>query len=106
MPCDDDVLRQRRQRGDAGDAHGADADPGAGPELEILGDAAVEEQAAFGAIRIGKGDGVADQVEALGVEPLRSGVMRRFKRGCLLCTTEPGKGLRKLTTACLLIYRG
>ena len=48
MAGHDDVLRQRRQRGDAGDAQRADADPGAGIELEILGDAAVEEQSEFG----------------------------------------------------------
>ena len=48
MAGDDDILRQRRQRGDAGDAQGADADPGAGIELEIFSDAAVEEQSEFG----------------------------------------------------------
>src|SRR5713226_9346431 len=39
----DDVLRQRRKRSNAGDPQRADADPGAGIELEILGDAAVEK---------------------------------------------------------------
>src|SRR6266853_426633 len=50
----DDVLRQRRQRGDPGDAQCADADPGAGIEFEILGDAAVEKQSELRAIRIGE----------------------------------------------------
>ena len=45
MTGHDDVLRQRCQRSDPGDAQRADADPGAGIELEILRDAAVEEQA-------------------------------------------------------------
>jgi hypothetical protein len=34
---------------DAGDAHAADMHPGAGQQLEILGDAAVEQQALLGA---------------------------------------------------------
>ena len=43
MARQDDVLRQRRQRGNSGDPQRPDADPGAGIELEILGDAAVEK---------------------------------------------------------------
>src|SRR5713101_8284261 len=43
MARHDDVLRQRRQRSDTGDPQRADADPGAGIELEILGDATVEK---------------------------------------------------------------
>jgi hypothetical protein len=35
-------------------AQGADIDPGAGIELEILGDAAIEEQVRVPADRIGK----------------------------------------------------
>ena len=74
---DDDVLRQRRQRGNTGDTQRADADPGAGIELEIFGDAAVEKQPALGALGIGKSDGIADQIKALGVERLR-GQLRRL----------------------------
>ena len=77
MAGDHDILRQRRQRGDAGDAQRADADPGAGIELEIFGDAAVEEQSEFGPRRIGKGHGIADQIEAFGIERLR-GQFRRL----------------------------
>src|SRR5216683_6144000 len=73
----DDVLRQRRQRGDPGDAQRADADPGAGIELEILGDAAVEKQSKLRAIRIGEGHGIADPIESVGVERLR-GQFRRL----------------------------
>ena len=66
-----DVLRQGCQRGDARNAQRADADPGAGVELEILGDAAVEEQAEFGPVRIGEFHGIADQIKAFRVERLR-----------------------------------
>ena len=77
MAGHDDVLRQWRQCCDAGDAQGADIDPGAGIELEILGDAAVEEQSEFWPIGIGKGHGIADQIKAFGVECLR-GQFRRL----------------------------
>ena len=43
MAGDHDILRQRRQCRDTCNAQGADADPGAGIEFEILRDAAVEE---------------------------------------------------------------
>src|SRR5882724_7185639 len=59
----DDVLRQRRQRGNTGDPQRANADPGAGIEFEILGDTAVEKQSKLGAVRIGERHGVADQIE-------------------------------------------
>ncbi len=77
MAGHDDILRQRRQRGDACDAQGADIDPGAGIELEIFRDAAVEKQAEFGTRRIGEGHGIADQIEAFAIERLR-GQFRRL----------------------------
>ena len=49
-----DILRQRRQRGDACDAQSADIDPGAGIELEVFRDTAVEKQAEFRTRRIGE----------------------------------------------------
>src|ERR1700683_539435 len=62
------VAHQRREMGDESPAQRADADPGPGRELEIFGEAAVEQQA-FGRIgRIGELDRVADLVKALVVE--------------------------------------
>jgi hypothetical protein len=43
MAGHDNILCQRRQCGDAGHAQGTDADPGAGIELEIFRNAAVEK---------------------------------------------------------------
>ena len=77
MAGHDDILRQWCERGNPGDAQRADADPGAGIELEIFGDAAVEEQPEFRPRGIGEFHGIADQIEALGVESLR-GQFRRF----------------------------
>ncbi len=50
--------------------NGPDADPGAGRELEILGDAAVEQQPLAGIGRVDEFQRVADLVEAFLVEGL------------------------------------
>ena len=82
---DHDVLHARVAGGDDLRAQRADRDEGAGRELEVLGDAAVEHEAA---LRVAPGrrlDGVAAAVEALVVERLgrllgRAPVARRDVR--------------------------
>jgi hypothetical protein len=71
---DDHVLRQRRQRGDDLHAQRAHRDPGAGGQLEVLGDAAVEDHALLGPRLVGQQAGVADAVVAFFVEGLRGEV--------------------------------
>ena len=68
---DHDVAHIGRAMRDEGDAQRPDADPGAGRELEVLGDAALEQQALFGVGRIVEPQRVAEPVEALLVERLR-----------------------------------
>ena len=47
-----------------------DADPGAGRQLEVLGDAAVEQEAFARIVGVGEFQRVADLVEAVRVEGL------------------------------------
>src|SRR6266850_1580511 len=65
---DDCVLDQRIGRGDELHAHGTHVDPGAGGELEVLGDAAVEDDALHRLLGIGELHRVADAVEPFLVE--------------------------------------
>ena len=71
-----DIAHQRREMGDEGGAQRPDADPGAGRKLEILGEAAVEQQALGRIGRVGEFQRIADLVEAFLVE----GVGREFRR--------------------------
>ena len=64
----DGVLQRRRGGGEHADAQRADMHPGAGGELEVLGEAAVEHDALAGIGRIGKAHRVARLVEAFLVE--------------------------------------
>ena len=68
---DDDVLRQRLEAVEKGDAQRPDADPGAGGELEILCDAAVEHEAGRPVARLRELQSVADLVETFVVEGSR-----------------------------------
>ena len=54
------VLHQRRQCTDQAQAQRTDADPGAGRQLEILGDAAVEIEALAEVVRVGRLERVAE----------------------------------------------
>ncbi len=70
MAGDDDIGHMRRQRADRTHPQRAHAHPGAAHQLEVLGHAAVEENAALGAGLVEQLGGVADAVEAVGVEGL------------------------------------
>ncbi len=65
---DDGVLQRRRGGGERADPERAHGDPGAGGELEVLGQAAVEHDALCRLAGIGKAHGVARLVEAILVE--------------------------------------
>ena len=65
------VAHERRAMRDEGRAQRPDADPGAGRELEILGDPAVEQETLCRLGRIGEFERVADLVEAFFVEGRR-----------------------------------
>ena len=69
-PGQHDVADQRRAGRDHAGAHGGEIDPGAGRELEVLADAAVEDEALGQIVGIGEFQRVADLVEALLVEGL------------------------------------
>src|SRR5262249_25291149 len=56
---DDGVGDERRAGGDGADAELADRDPGARRELEVLGEAAVEDEAPGGLARVLEAAGVA-----------------------------------------------
>ena len=77
MSGNDDVLRERRECRDALDAQAADLNAGAGGELEVLGDASVEYEAAFGTRRVVETHRIADLVEAFLIER-RGGHFRLF----------------------------
>ena len=62
------ILDQRVAGGDQLDADRAGVDPGAGRELEILGDAAIENDALRRIVGIGELDRVADPIEVLLIE--------------------------------------
>src|SRR2546422_589327 len=79
---DDDVLSERRERGNGTDAQISDSHPGPGRELEILREAAVEDEAALGYRLIRKSHGIADPVKAFLIE---------FARGELGSTPIAGK---------------
>ena len=71
---DDRVLQHRRAGREHADAQAPDMHPGAGRELEVLGEAAVEDDAARGIALVGEAHRVAGHVEALPHRtPLRSG---------------------------------
>ena len=65
------VAHERRALGDERRAQRPDADPGAGRELEVLGQAPVEQKALRGVGRVGELQRVADLVEAFLVEGFR-----------------------------------
>ncbi len=65
---DDGILDHRRAGGDGGDTQRADRNPGAGAELEVLADAAVEFEAARRRRRIREPHRVAGAVEPVFVE--------------------------------------
>ena len=56
---------------DEAGAYRAEADPGAGCELEVLGDAAIEQQALPGIVGVGKSERVADAIISVLIESLR-----------------------------------
>src|SRR5215472_6091037 len=60
-----DVLRKRRERGDASDTQRADTDPGAGVELEVFCNTTVEKQAALRPPGVRELHGVADEIKSL-----------------------------------------
>ncbi len=72
--CDDRVLQHRRTGREHADAQGPDIHPGAGRELEILRQAAVEHHAARGVVLIGEAHRIARHVEAFRVERRRGQV--------------------------------
>ena len=71
------VAHQRREMRDERRAQRPDADPGAGRKLEILGEAAVEQQALGRIGRIVELERVADLVKALVVKSVRGERRRR-----------------------------
>ena len=64
------VADQRSAGTDHRRAHGGEIDPGAGRELEVFADAAIEDETLGYIRRIDPADGVADLVEAFLVERL------------------------------------
>src|SRR5262249_41011875 len=64
----DGVLQRRGGGGERADAQHTDRDPGAGGELEVLGQTSVENDALPRIGGVGKAHGVARLVEALFVE--------------------------------------
>src|ERR1041385_6418029 len=69
-PADPRVAPQRREVGEERGAQRADVHPGAGRELEILGDAAAEQQPRRGVGLVGEHERVAEPVIAFLVECL------------------------------------
>ena len=68
---DDQVLHVWRETLEQAEAERADGDPGAGHELEVLGDAAVEAEAEVEVVRVGGDEGVAEAEIAFIVEQPR-----------------------------------
>ena len=68
MAGDDDILDERGAGLDEAGAQRPDADPGAGGELEVFRDPAVEEQAARRFVVIAEPQGIPELVKAFGVE--------------------------------------
>ena len=70
-PASTTSRTKRRAMGDEFRAQRPDADPGAGRELEVLGDAAVEQQALVRIGRVLKLERVAELIKPLLVERRR-----------------------------------
>src|SRR3974390_2191965 len=67
-PGEHDIARERREVVEEARTQRSDADPGAGREFEILGDAAIEQQALFRRRGIGELQRVADLIESFFIE--------------------------------------
>ena len=89
-PGEHDVARQRGKMRNESPAQRPDADPGAGRQLEILGEPPVEQQAFGWIVRIGELQGVADPVKPLIVERRRGQLRRAPIAGRDIGAFEPG----------------
>src|SRR5580658_10252011 len=83
------VAHQQCEMGDESSAQRADADPGPGRELEIFGEAAVEQEALGRIGRVGELDRVADLVKALVVERVSREMRRLVITGSDVDAFEP-----------------
>src|SRR5580704_17645497 len=83
------IAHQRREMCDERSAQRPDADPGAGCELEIFGEAAVEQEALGRIGLVGELDRIADLVKALVVERVGREMRRLVIAGRDIDASEP-----------------